>query len=210
MRYENRQEAGKSLAAALAKYRDDEPVILALPRGGVVLGLEVARALSAPLGVALVRKIGHPFDPEYAIGAIAENQKPIYNQAETSGLDEKWLEKSEREANELIAKRRALYFEDLKPPKLKGKTVIIVDDGIATGLTMKAGLLATRAQHPKKIILAVPACPRDSLEELQHLADDVIVLQNPDEFSGSVGAYYENFPQVEDDEVKNLLEEANS
>lgn len=209
MPYENRQEAGKILAEKLKKYEPDGPIILALPRGGVVLGAEVAQALNAPLGVVLVRKIGHPFDAEYAIGAIAENQKPIFNTSEIDGIDPKWLEKATNETKELLTKRHKFYFENFEPPKIKGKTVIIVDDGIATGLTMKAGLLETRTHQPKEIVLAVPACPRDSFEELQHLVDDIIVLQSPDDFRGSVGAYYEYFPQVNDNEVKNILEEAN-
>lgn len=205
MLFTSRKEAGRKLARILSQFADKDTVILALPRGGVVTGVEVANVLHAPLGFILVRKIGHPAYVEYAIGAIAENGKPVYNQAEVATLDKKWLKESETNACQLIATRRKLYFDErYKAPEVKNKTVIIVDDGIATGLTMQAAVLAIRDKLPKRVVVAVPVAPQDAIDALQELADEVIVLDTA--FMGAVGSHYLRFPQVEDDEVRRLLE----
>lgn len=209
MLYESRQQAGQYLAEKLMHFKNGEDVVvLALPRGGVVLGAEVAHALQAPLGVVLVRKIGHPSDPEYAIGAIAENDSPIYDKYELHDIDKAWLKQAETDARQLIENRRKLYYgEGSGPPSCENKTVILVDDGIATGLTMRVAIQAIRKQKPKQIVVAVPVAPLDTTQNLQEYADQIIVLDKPENFRGSVGAHYEQFEQVDDEEVIRLLKE---
>jgi predicted phosphoribosyltransferase len=208
MSYHNRQDAGKQLVNVLSQYKGMSVVVLALPRGGVVLGAEVANGLQAPLGLVLVRKIGHPSYAEYAIGAIAEDEAPVYNEQEIRGINKSWLKQAELSARELIQHRRELYYgEDFMPPKVKGKTVIIVDDGIATGLTMEAAALAVRNQHPKQVVVAVPVASQESVDRLKSMVDRVIVLDNPEDFLGAVGAHYQEFNQVNDEAVRALLRE---
>lgn len=206
MRYVNRQDAGQLLGQALRRFKNENAVVLALPRGGVVVGAEVARILLAPLGLVLVRKIGHPHNPEYAIGAIAEDEPAIYNEHERLSASEHWLKQAEADARKLIDRRRELYYgEDFVPPSIEGKTAIIVDDGIATGLTMEAAVKAVRRQNPAKVIIAIPVAPADSTYELEGLADEVIVLDK--NLQGAVGAHYQQFEQVNDEEVQELLRE---
>lgn len=208
MRYVNRQDAGQRLGQALRRFKDDNTVVLALPRGGVVVGAEVARTLLAPLGLVLVRKIGHPHNPEYAIGAIAEDEPPVYNEHERLSAGGHWLKQAESDAKKLIEKRRKLYYgKDFRPPEVKGKTVIIVDDGIATGLTMEAAVKAVQGQNPAKVIVAVPVAPADSVDALLELADEVVLLDKPENFQGAVGAHYQQFEQTNDEEVRELLRE---
>lgn len=209
MSYINREDAGRRLARALWRFRGaDDTVVLALPRGGVVLGAEVARALGVPLGLVLVRKIGHPSYAEYAIGAIAEDYEPVYNEGEAKTIGKDWLREAESEARELIRQRRDLYYgNDFQPPVVKHKTVILVDDGIATGLTMKAAVQATRNKQARHIIVAVPIASKGSLETMETIADKVVVLDNPEDFVGTVGGHYQEFEQVDDEEVRALLRE---
>lgn len=208
MYFVSRQDAGQQLGRALSGFRKDDPVILTLPRGGAVIGAEVARTLLAPLGLVLVRKIGHQSNPEYAIGAIAEDEPPVYNEREAADADKDWLKRAEADARRLIEDRRRLYYgDDFTPPEIKGKTVILVDDGIATGLTVEAAVRAIRHRKPNKIVVAVPVAPPDSLEPLEGLADKVIVLDKPENFMGAVGAHYQQFEQVDDEEVKEILRE---
>jgi putative phosphoribosyl transferase len=210
MGYIDRRDAGIRLAKALRHLRDKNTVVLALPRGGIVLGAEVAKELQAPLGLILVRKIGYPSYSEYAIGAVAEGEQPIYNQDDLLGVDSEWLRSAEAAARQLIKRRRLLYYgEDIAPQTTNGKVVIVVDDGIATGLTMEAAVRALRNQNAKRIIVAVPIAPRDCIDRLEALADEVVVLDKPETFLGAVGSYYQNFEQVEDDEVKTILWEVN-
>lgn len=209
MHFATRQEAGKRLAKALERFREDNPIVLALVRGGVVLGVEIARALNAPLGVVLVRKLSYRSYPEYAIGAVAEDGKAIYNDSEPATRDDKWRRSAEAEARHIITDRRQLYYGDgSTPPTIENHTVILVDDGIATGLSMQATIQAVRHKHPKQLIIAVPVTASDCLNRLATLADEVIVLDNPENFLGSVGAHYDQFPQVDDSEVKALLKES--
>lgn len=206
----SRQEAGQALARALAKYRGEQAVVLALPRGGVVLGAEICRELNLPLGVVLVRKIGHPAYSEYAIGAVAEDQPPIYNSDEVELIDKSWLKQAEDKAHNLIKNRRTMYYGDeLQPPDIKGKTAIIVDDGIATGLTMQAAIMAVRNKDPQKIVIAVPVASEESISTLEELADEIIVLEDSRYFLDAIGAHYLNFEQVSDEEVTDLLQEVN-
>lgn len=210
MSYVDRQDAGKRLAQTLRYLQGKDVVVFALPRGGVVLGAEVAKVLHAPLGLVLVRKIGHPSAPEYAIGAVVLGHKPVWNEDETAMLDKAWMKQTVEAAQASNKQRQALYFEDdYVPPGLKGKTVVIVDDGIATGLTMKAAVHAVLEQHPKRVVVAVPVASAESADMLESIADEVVVLDNPENFPGSVGAHYRYFDQVDDDEVRMLLKEVN-
>ncbi len=205
--FRDRVEAGRQLAQKLLQYRDKSAVVLALPRGGVVVGFEVARALAVPLDIIAVRKIGHPYHPEYAIGAVDENGARILNEMETATVDKKWLaEKTEREMQE--AKRRSTVYRGGKiPESLAGKVVILVDDGIATGLTMRLAVRSVRAQKPEKITVAVPVAPADSLAVLKDEgADEIIVLEPPETFMGAVGSHYIRFDQTTDEEVIALLQ----
>lgn len=204
--YANRQEAGQKLARALERYRGEDVVVLALPRGGIVLGAEIAKAIGAALDVELVRKISHPFSPEYAIGAVVRGEKPVVNEDEAA--DEAWLKRAVADEQLVNENRYELYYGDgYEPVPLKSKTVIIVDDGIATGLTMEAAVRAVQKKQAKHVVVAVPVAPADSIATLQGLADEVVVLDSPDDFLGSVGAHYQDFPQVDDDEVRSLLRE---
>lgn len=206
----DRSDAGQQLAQKLLKYKG-RAVIYALPRGGVVTGAEVAKELDAPLDLILVKKIGHPYDPEYAIGAVAENGEPVFNEQETDGLDKCWLEQTIQKHREENNRRRKEYFEKgYKAPKVKGRVAIIVDDGIATGLTMEAAINQVKALLPQKIIVAVPVAPYEAVEDLQETADELVTIDNPEDFLGSVGAHYQYFDQIEDNEVIDLLKETNN
>ncbi|OGI61113.1 hypothetical protein A2814_02135 [Candidatus Nomurabacteria bacterium RIFCSPHIGHO2_01_FULL_38_19] len=203
----NRNEAGKLLAKTLVKYKDDRVVVLALPRGGVVLGYEVAKALKSPLDVIVTRKIGHPNNPEYAICAVDEKGSLLCNELEAKSVDPDWLQ-GEIERQQKEAKRRiALYRGKRKPAEIENRVIIIVDDGIATGLTIRLAVCSVKKQNSKKIIVAVPVTPAESISELKKEgADEIIVLEPPENFMGAVGAHYLQFEQVEDSEVINLLQ----
>jgi len=205
-RFTDRREAGLELAGKLKRYQG-KAVVLALPRGGVETAVEVAAELDAPLGLVIARKVGHPGNPEYAVAAVTENGPPIWNEAEFDSLGAVWRQQAETEQRAEAKRRRLEYLADRKPVPLKGKTAILVDDGIATGLTMQAAIAEVRIQKPAKIVVAVPVAPRDSVEELAAQVDEVIVLIEPRDFLGAVGSHYENFPQLTDDDVLALLDE---
>lgn len=206
--FPDRKNAGKELAKRLADYRGKNAVVLALPRGGVVLGYEVARALGVPLDIVVTRKIGHPGNPEYAVCAIDDGGTMICNKEERAAIDPAWFrEEMERQRKE-AARRTLLYRGGRQPEALSGKSAIIVDDGIATGLTMRLAVRAVRKQNPARVVVAVPVAPTETVQMLAHEADEVVALLPPEEFVGAVGAHYEHFPQVEDVEVVRLLAEA--
>lgn len=207
--FADRVEAARQLAVVLSQRDVKQPVVLALPRGGVVLGAVLAAELSAPLGLVLVRKIGHPYSPEYAVGAVAEDEPPLLNEAEAAALDPQWLKTATSQARQLIKQRRQRYYGGDTPTPITGKTAIVVDDGIATGLTMMAAVRSLKRRGANRIIVAVPVAPADSIKAVQSLADEVIVLLPPSRFLGAVGNHYRDFPQVEDAEVKRLLKAAN-
>ena len=206
MRFANRVEAGARLAAALAAYRDADTVVLALPRGGVVVGAQVARALGAPLDLVIARKVGHPGNPEYALCAVTEDGEAVCNEAERARVDPDWLDSAIAREREEAARRRRRYLADRAPIPLAGKTVVLVDDGIATGLTMRAAIRQVRAQHPRRVVMAIPIIPPDTAERLSAEVDVVVALDIPSIFLGAVGAYYDDFSQVTDDEVIHLLQ----
>ena len=207
--FKDRTEAGKILAKTLIKYKNDRVIILALPRGGVVIGYEVAKALNAPLDIIVTRKIGHPNNPEYAICAVDENGLLLCNEREAKSVDQNWLKDEILQERKEATRRVALYRGKRKPEEIAGKVAIIVDDGIATGLTMRLAIRSVKNQNPKKIIVAVPVAPSDSINFIyEEGADEIITIEPPEEFTGSVGAHYEQFEQVEDGEVISLLQKS--
>jgi len=205
MLFKNREDAGKQLAAALEKYRGEDIVVFALPRGGVVPAVAIANRLDAPLDLILTKKIGHPANSEYAICAIAEDGDPICNAAEIELLDPAWFGAATDKVRREINRRRSAYMPALAPQPAGGKTVIVVDDGIATGLTMLAAITALKQRTPKKLIVAIPVVPYDTAKKLMALTDELVSLDIDRNYRGSVGAYYQDFPQLEDSEVLTLL-----
>ena len=206
--FANRREAGRILAHNLMKFRKDHPLVLALPRGGVPVAFEVADRLDADLDLLLVRKIGAPHHPEYGIGAVVDggsaqiiiNREIVDQLAVPSGYIHNEAHRQLRE----IERRRKEYLGERKPISLTHRTIIVVDDGIATGNTVRAALRAIGQKNPAKLVLAVPVGARDSIVSLQRECDEIICLAMPDPFF-AVGAHYANFEQTSDDEVRQLL-----
>lgn len=208
MPFKNRSEAGQKLARALSHYKDQHPVILALPRGGVPVAAEVAAALDAPLDLILVRKIGVPFQPELAMGAVVDGGAPIIVRNEDviqgAGIDETQFKAvCDGELAE-IERRRQRYLGGRERVDVTGRTAIVIDDGIATGATMRAALRATRTRNPRKLVLAVPVAPSESIVAMREEAEEVICLEDH-EFFGAIGFYYRDFRQVSDEEVIEML-----
>jgi predicted phosphoribosyltransferase len=208
MPFQDRTDAGKHLARRLKSYHGQDCVVLALPRGGVPVAAEVARALGAPLDLMLVRKIGVPMQPELAMGAIAEGVPPVIvrneNVIELAAVsDAEFEEVCQREQRE-IKRRRETYLAGRTPLDVAGRVAIVIDDGLATGATTRAALRAVRARKPKRIVLAVPVAPTDTLDAMQAEADEVICLESH-EFFGAIGAYYRDFRQLSDGEVIHIL-----
>lgn len=206
MIFKNRQEAGKMLAEKLDEYKGDwHVVVYALPRGGVVVGAEIAKKLSIPLNVVIVKKISAPFNPEYAVCAISEGGDIACNEQEKHAFGEEWfleaMGRAKSEINEKIQHYR--IFGEAESPG--GKIAILVDDGIATGLTMEAAIKWAKKEGAQKIIVAVPILPKDVAGDIQEEVDELVYLEIPEYYLGSVGGYYEHFDQVSDDEVKEYL-----
>jgi predicted phosphoribosyltransferase len=204
--FEDREAAGQKLAAELERYRGADAVVVALPRGGVAVGFEVARALGLSLDVVVTRKVGHPQDPEYAIGAVDASGTELWNEAERGAANEDYLAAEVARQQREAARREAAYRGDRRPLAVKGRTVLLVDDGIATGLTIRLAVAALRRRAPRRLVVAVPVAPSDIVDELAALVDEVVVLEPPESFRGAVGAHYENFTQVTDHEVVELLD----
>jgi predicted phosphoribosyltransferase len=201
----DRYDAGKQLASKLQPYKNTDAVVLALPRGGVLVGHEIATALNLPLDIVITRKIGHPFNKEVAICAVTEDGRRVCADGLEGLDDDSWLERETAIAVKEAIRRRKV-FGARSPQSIKNKTVIVTDDGIATGLTMKAALLMIQSQKPKKIVLAVPVCPHDTLKELRTQVDEVVVLDRGKDYRGAVGSYYTHFGEVFDKEVAVCLE----
>jgi predicted phosphoribosyltransferase len=200
--FRDRIDAGQQLANDLKRYkRKKDTVVVALPRGGVVLGYTIANELHLPLDVILVKKIGHPSNPEFAIGAVSMTGMIIDG---FTGIDQTYIDKTTQKIQELLKKRYKLYYGDKSPMELKNKTVIVVDDGIATGKTLIAALELIRKEKPEEIIVAVPVAPPDSIKEIENYSDKIICLETYSPFH-SIGLYYQDFTQVKDQEVKLLL-----
>jgi putative phosphoribosyl transferase len=208
MSFFDRSDAGRKLAQALLTYKDQQPVILALLRGGVPVAAEIAAALDAPLDLLLVRKIGVPMQPELAMGAVVDGGVPVIVRNEDvirlAGIDEAEFDAiRDRELAE-IERRRGLYLGNRAPVDVAGRVAVVIDDGVATGATTRAALRATRIRKPSKLVLAVPVAPTDTLVALREEADDVICLEDHESF-GAIGFYYADFRQLSDQEVKETL-----
>ena len=211
MLFLDRHDAGKQLAERLLALKDENPVVLALPRGGVSVAFEVVRVLGAPLDILVVRKIGAPFEAELAIGAIADGVHPelVTDPLFTAGLDisPEYLEESKAAVLREIKRRRQVHLGNRPPLEVAGRTVIIVDDGIATGATMLAALRTTRRRQPARIVLAVPVASKATLKRLREEADQIVCVATPRNLR-SVGNFYQRFAQLRDTEVTELLAEA--
>jgi putative phosphoribosyl transferase len=205
----DRRDAGRRLALALAPLAAQRPIVVALPRGGVPVAFEVALALHAPLEILAVRKLGAPGNPEFAVGAIAEDGTAIVNalQARRVGMSEAALDAAIARERAELERRVARYRRGREPLDVRGRTVIVVDDGVATGLTDLAAVRALRARGAARIVVAVPVGARESLALLKEAADEVVCDTVPDELVG-VGRWYRDFSAVADDEVIALLDAA--
>lgn len=208
MHFKNRTEVGRLLAKELKKYKDKDVVVYAIPRGGVVIGVEVARELHAPLDLIITRKIGHPNQPEYAIAAIAENGHIVGEEDELKLVDQEWLQEEIEKQRKEAKRRREKYLQGKAEIPVVGKIAILVDDGIATGLTIRVGIMELKHRHPAEIVVAVPVVPKSTAALLKNESGgEVVSLDTPsdDVFLGAVGGYYDEFFPVEDEEVIAML-----
>ena len=208
--FENRREAGERLAKELLYLKDRNPVVLALPRGGVPIGVEVARALAAPLDLLLVRKIGTPGQPELALGAVIDGERMDFvvndDIMESLGLTIDFVRKHAVEEVAEIERRRRLYLTDRERVHVRDQTVVVVDDGIATGATVRAALRGIRRRDPAHLVLAVPVAPAETIDTLRKEVDEIVCLEMPYPF-GAIGYFYRDFRQVSDSEVRAQLDE---
>lgn len=208
MPFADRTDAGRRLAKTLTRYKGQRPIVLALPRGGVPVAAEIAAALDAPLDLVLVRKIGTPSQPELAMGAVVDGDKPVTVRNEDVisllGVSKREFDAVRDEQLAEIERRRKLYLGDRPHPGIEGRTVIVVDDGIATGATTRAALQAVRARNPSKLVLAVPVAPTETLRKLRSDTDDIVCLEDYEQF-GAIGRFYSDFRQVSDAEVIAIL-----
>lgn len=211
MLFHDRADAGRQLARALSTYKNEDCVVLALPRGGVPVAKEVAKALRAPLELVFVRKIGAPQQPELAVGAIVDGSGPIIVRNEgvigALGVRQKEFDAICRRELDEIERRRSYYLQGHSPVSPAGRVAIVIDDGIATGATTRAALEATRRRGPKKLVLAVPVASKDAIESLSEDADEIVCLATPEPFD-SVGRFYDDFDQLTHQNVRVLLSEA--
>ena len=207
--FHDRRAAGRELAKRLEKYRDGRDlVVLALPRGGVPVAFEVARALDAPLDIFLVRKLGLPGHPELAMGAIATGGVRVLNDdvVRWYGVPEAVIDEVADVERIELERRGRDYREGREPVSLQGRTVLLIDDGLATGSTMKAAVQAVRAQHPARIVVAVPVAAAETCREFAEIVEEIVCVRTPEPFS-AVGLWYRDFSQTTDDEVRELLDE---
>jgi len=212
MKFADRGEAGRKLADKLLHLKDRRPVVLVLPRGGVAVGFEIARALDAALDIVLVRKIGVPWQPELALGAVTDGDSPATfidrDLATSLGVPDGYVEEETTRQLEEIERRRKSYCEGRPAVQIAGRTAIVVDDGIATGATMRVALQAVRRRAPARLILAMPVAPPDTLAALlEEAADEAVTLETPAAL-GAIGFYYRDFHQMSDAEVTDLLARA--
>lgn len=208
MYFINRDDAGEKLGRHLEKYKREKIVVLGIPRGGVVIGAKVAKSLGAPLDIIIPRKIGAPHNPEIAIGAVTQDGTVIKDESAVGflGISDEQIKVLAKQVLDEISRRVKTYRNGLPGIDLHGKTVIVTDDGIATGFTMRAALQSVRNMQPKKLVLAVPVAPADTLNVLRGQVDELTCLFVPEVFH-AVGQFYNEFNQTSDDEVIKLLEE---
>ncbi len=205
--FKDRKEAGAQIAHRLAPYKNHpKAIVIGLPRGGVVLAAEVAKALSLSLDVVCPRKIGAPINPEFAIGAITETGEGIFDfkAIRYMSVTDDYIESKVAEEKEQAMRRLALFRKGMPPRDLKDKTVLIVDDGLATGSTMKAAIQSIKAEGAGKIVAAVPVSPVDTLEEVSEMVDEIVCIAAPPSFQ-AVGQFYENFSETTDDDVIEIM-----
>jgi putative phosphoribosyl transferase len=211
MMFRDRRDAGRKLARALERFKSADPIVLALPRGGVPVGFEIAEHLRAPLDLLLVRKIGAPGHEELALGAVVDGLHPqvVVNQEVMDMIHPPrgYFEEVEKRELAEIERRRRLYLGAAQPIDVKGRLAIVVDDGIATGATMKAALRGVRRNKPSRIVLAAPVAPRSAISDLEEECDEMVFLATPEPLY-AVGFYYLNFGQTSDEEVIELLSKA--
>lgn len=209
LRFKDRTEAGKLLAQKLLAYKGKNTVVLGLPRGGVVLAKEIASLLECSLDLLFAHKIGHPLQEEYAIAAISESGYMVGNEGELALVDAKWLEEEKKKVLSKMQMQRTLYLKGRKPTDLKNKTIILVDDGVATGLTFFAAVEEAKHLDPPKLLIAVPIIPQMTAQRLSEKVDALVALciEPNTHFLGSVGAYYDLFPQISDATVIQLLKD---
>jgi len=205
--FKDRYDAAMELALKLGKYKGTDGIVLAIPRGGVPIGYVIAKDLGFPLEIVLSKKIGHPSNPEYAIGSVSLDGMVINDGV--SDVSEEYIYRTAGKILQDLKTKFKYYMGDQEPTNLKDKTVIIADDGIATGSTIIATIHSVRKMNPKKIIVVAPVASPPSIRKIESIADEVVVLQVPQNFMG-VGQFYSDFSQVEDDEVILLLKEANA
>jgi len=207
MLYKDRIDAGNKLAASMHKYKNmKDTIVLGLARGGIIVAYEVAQALGLPLDITCPRKIGAPYNPEYAIGAITETGQGFFNYEaiETLGVSDRYIQQEVEKETKTALHRVQSYRKNLPPRNLKGKTVILIDDGIATGATLEAAIASVKSEGAKKIVVAVPVAPPRTLMDLKQKVDEVICLMSPSSFY-AIGQFYEEFSQVTDEEVMERL-----
>lgn len=207
----DRADAGRQLAARLQHLKDADPLVLAVPRGGVPVGFEIAKALGATLDLILVRKIGAPFQPELALGAVVDGDhaETVLNEEIVASLDlpEDFLKTETARQLAEIERRRKAYLGDRPQPPIAGRSAIVVDDGIATGATIRAALRAVRRNRPKRLVLATPVAPPDTVERLRPDADELVCLETPEAFF-AIGQFYLDFTQLADGDVIDILRRA--
>jgi putative phosphoribosyl transferase len=207
--FTDRAEAGRRLGEALRKFKGKDVVVLGIPRGGVVVAYEVAKALGAPLDVVITRKIEAPGEPEFALGAVTQEGDVIMDKqaAESLGASREYLDAQVKQKKEEVKERLQRLRGEAAYPSLEGRVVIIVDDGIATGSSVSAAVMSVRRRSPKAIVVAVPVAPEDAVETLAADGNEVVCLETPAEFM-AIGEFYSRFDQVEDGEVKRILDES--
>lgn len=207
MRFHDRVDAGQRLGSALKDYQPDNPLVLGLPRGGVPVAAEVARVLGAPLDVLVVRKIGAPGQSEFALGALALDALVLHQDViQQIGVPDRYVEQVVARERQEAARRERLYRDDRPPPPVKGRTVILVDDGLATGATAEAAIKVLRASGASRVVLAVPVGAPDTVRRLREQVDDLVCLSQPPDFR-AVSLGYENFEATQDQEVIACLRE---
>ncbi len=206
MRFADRREAGRRLGAALVRLATEQPVVVGLPRGGIPVAFEVAQALGAPLDVLVVRKLGCPWQPELGLGALGEGGIRLLNESlmRSAGVTRADLARVARREDAELQRRVQRYRGERGPIPVAGRTVVVVDDGLATGFTARAGIEVLRHRGARRIVLAVPVAPADTLSELRPIADEVVCLHTPRTF-GAIGQFYDDFAQTSDEDVAGLL-----
>jgi putative phosphoribosyl transferase len=207
--FRDREDAGRRLAERLAGYRGESPIVFALPRGGVPVGYEIAHALEAPLDIFIARKLGAPGREEFGIGAVAQGGVRVLNERAVEALEipEEYIERVAKEETEEIERRLLILRGDRPEPEVEGRTAVLVDDGLATGVTARAAVEALRRRNPGRLVLAVPVCAARSVKLLRSEVDELVCLEAPSNLM-AISLWYQDFYQVEDEQVVELLERA--